>query len=139
MDDPVQFLRARLDEDEQTARAASAGWYGYDPEQAIAFVPVEDTQHIARHDPARVLAEVAAKRRRLARHTPERRRLALNDQTGTTSFAYLICTSCTPNRDIDTERQALVEWPCPDLLDDAAVYAGHPDYQAAWSLKTPAS
>ncbi|MDT9688182.1 DUF6221 family protein [Streptomyces sp. P9(2023)] len=63
MDDLIAFLRARLDEDEQTARAASDGWYLYDPEQAIAFVPVEDTQHIARHTPARVLAEVDAKRR----------------------------------------------------------------------------
>ncbi|MER5277763.1 DUF6221 family protein [Streptomyces sp. NPDC002809] len=64
-DDLVQFLRDRLDEDERIARAAGSGWYDYDPEQQIAFVPPEDSRHIARHDPARVLREVEAGKRML--------------------------------------------------------------------------
>jgi hypothetical protein len=84
--DLIAFLRARLDEDEQVVRAATPGpWQdggGYvtdtgphgpnaqitdygtqDGEQGSA-----DSAHIARWDPARVLAEVDAKRRILAEY-----------------------------------------------------------------------
>ncbi|MFE2164873.1 DUF6221 family protein [Streptomyces sp. NPDC059447] len=78
MDDLVQFLRARLDEDEQTARAASPGpWKpGEEHDEVVAVDDITVAEgfalsgqqlratvdHIARHDPARVLADVAAKR-----------------------------------------------------------------------------
>src|ERR671914_158660 len=101
MNDLVAFLRARLDEDEQAARAAAAGnpgsvathWsaeqvdycsssgmlgkaWAVVPERvkgtAIAISPAEVrprfVTHIARHDPARVLAEVEAKRRMIELH-----------------------------------------------------------------------
>jgi hypothetical protein len=80
MDDLVQWLRDRLDEDERIARAASLGpWvqsgigdYGWtvtfgrpgagvetdDSEQGLA-----DADFIAAHDPARVLREIDSKRR----------------------------------------------------------------------------
>jgi hypothetical protein len=85
-DDLVAFLLARLDEDEQTAAAASDGpwtpWrtggalHGLGDLQHAVTLPGQgpgakasivtaswlDAEHIARHDPARVLAEVAAKR-----------------------------------------------------------------------------
>lgn len=77
-DDLVAFLRARLDEDEQTAAAASPGpWHANaesDEVLAVDDITVADgfalsgqqlratTAHIARHDPARVLREVEAKR-----------------------------------------------------------------------------
>lgn len=89
--DLVAFLLARLAEDEQVARAATPGpWVTEEtfpgaslvqsnlvdmaewPAQQSANVASEsssgdlrtgDAMHIARHDPARVLAEVAAKRR----------------------------------------------------------------------------
>jgi hypothetical protein len=139
MDNLVQFLHARYDEDEQAAHAAKGGPWHTDGGSVYATHPTDEVvdytesgEHIARHDPARVLAEVDAKRRRLARHTPERRRLALDDADGTTSMAFLICTSCTPNRVIRREEQDIVVWPCPDLLDDAAVHADHPDYRDEW-------
>ncbi|MFE3578728.1 DUF6221 family protein [Streptomyces vinaceus] len=82
MDDLVQFLRARLDEDEQTARAAGgrwmvlpvSGWVHTAPapsdewqhpgtDHHVASVPLDsDRAHIVRHDPARILAEVAWRR-----------------------------------------------------------------------------
>lgn len=92
MDDLIAFLRARLDEDEQTARSTTAGpWtvkpvmYGSPDDgwgEPTAFEVVseerdvvmhqlhegggidhlDDAIHIARHDPARVLREVEAKR-----------------------------------------------------------------------------
>ena len=79
----VDFLRARLDEDEAAARAV-----GYDRIEAIDYLwgtrhlllqcddgndskataefDADLAAHIARHDPARVLAEVEAKRDLLA-------------------------------------------------------------------------
>lgn len=91
MDDLIAFLRARLDEDEATARAATPGpwqwrhehgepwhpepegWLDYSgeyitgPDDAATMfgpgmTPHADATHIALHDPPRVLAEVAAKR-----------------------------------------------------------------------------
>ncbi|MFF8840568.1 DUF6221 family protein [Streptomyces sp. NPDC015130] len=107
--DLIAFLRARLDEDEQAARAANSGWYSYDAEQAIAFVPVEDAQHIARHSPARVLAEVEAKRQIIKQHeryAAERRRMM---------------GGWDPRSDDSPILSAL-----------AAVYADHSDYQPDW-------
>lgn len=77
----VAFLRARLDEDEETAHATNETmgqlnlhWSARPEDEAFSKVvaagrydvarelgPV-DAAHIARHDPARVLAEVEAKR-----------------------------------------------------------------------------
>jgi hypothetical protein len=80
-DDLVAFLRARLDEDEQTAQAVPGWANGWRRNTYPEVVPQcdeirtaegaliveirDDTagEHIARWDPARVLAEVEAKRR----------------------------------------------------------------------------
>jgi hypothetical protein len=88
-DDLVAWLRERLDEDEQTARATGDAHWSYDRETftvraeqsevasrrrstypgdpAGATTPILDVYgtHIARWEPARVLAEVQAKRRLL--------------------------------------------------------------------------
>jgi hypothetical protein len=83
MDDLIAFLRAQLDEDERVAREAGQdrpdwkfdhafdGHYPYSRElgisagttQAPGYVDPPQAEHIARWDPARVLAEVEAKRR----------------------------------------------------------------------------
>ena len=73
-DDLAAFLRARLDEDEAAARAAadgpwtSSGPYVDAPGAGIIMQArhTEDAAHAARHDPARVLREVEAKRAILA-------------------------------------------------------------------------
>ncbi|MFF8910182.1 DUF6221 family protein [Streptomyces olivaceoviridis] len=79
-EDLVRFLRARLDEDEQTARRATEGpWTAeVSSETGHCVIPSDaqstreyvartqlyaaafDAEHIARHDPARVLREVEA-------------------------------------------------------------------------------
>lgn len=83
MDDLVTWLRAQLDEDERVARAAEADnaspWQIEEPGANIrtadhyTVVHIEDStpepataEHIARWDPARVLAEIDAKRRIIA-------------------------------------------------------------------------
>lgn len=97
MDDLVAFLKARLDEDEAGVRALTVphDWHtapGDDPEwtdeELVCMWPPEFhtpyeqdkhwrgvtipgpdvAAHVARHDPARVLREVAAKRRIVDRY-----------------------------------------------------------------------
>jgi len=78
--DLVAFLRERLTEDEQAAQRASGNnWLadgGDTPAEAwllnedmhLAEADPATVDHIARHDPARVLAEVDAKRRILGQY-----------------------------------------------------------------------
>jgi hypothetical protein len=88
-DELVTWLNAALDDDERIAKAAgerSPNWHANEEGYGAGAVehdgkhyapivydegyPSEDeAEHIARHDPARVLAEVAAKRRILALHS----------------------------------------------------------------------
>lgn len=59
--DLVEFLRARLDDDEAVARAAEGR-----VDELMGWIEVgipEAERHVYRHDSARVLAEVDAKRR----------------------------------------------------------------------------
>ena len=92
----------------------TAAWEG--PERAV---------HIARNDPARVLAEVAAKRAIVALHhtseTPER--LA---QIGVSRVGR--DPSCS-DRDYPEESDD-----CLTLLTLAALDADHPDYDPGWAL-----
>ncbi|MBM4553967.1 hypothetical protein GS466_24875 [Rhodococcus hoagii] len=131
MTDLVEFLRARLDEDEQTATAATSATFGEDPtwtskddgtgEQTHGYVMADHTaicghdgddvllpvaDHIARHDPARVLREVEAKRRILD--------LAGEISRSGAEFA---------EQDYRTLTRSL-----------AAVYSDHPDYQQEWAM-----
>ena len=83
VDDRVTWLRAQLDEDEQVATEAANGYPNWDTTSDGNVVQIgtggsgyiaagpwggdlfEIGVHMARHDPARVLAEIAAKRRLL--------------------------------------------------------------------------
>ena len=106
MSDLVTFLRDRLDEDEAAARAALADgddYHGLGCESTQAW-----GEHDDRHDPARVLADVATKRAIVGLHVA----LWCADE---------YCTVC------DSEA-----WPCPTLRHLAAVWAGHSDYDERW-------
>jgi hypothetical protein len=145
--DIVEFLTARLDEDEQVALGVSDGprrpeewiarqWpYGTAPRDWAVDCPFgavvvdgsfrASAEHTARHDPARVLREVAAKRRVLERHslTPAQRDypdLNACEGCGSAGYGYGYRTS-------DIEE-------CPELRDMAAVYDGDPDYNPAWRV-----
>jgi len=61
-----EFLLARIAEDKRIAAdAAAAAGERWRPEHVAAPAPADPhvAQHVARHDPARVIAECAAKRR----------------------------------------------------------------------------
>ncbi|MFD3594376.1 DUF6221 family protein [Nocardia sp. NPDC058640] len=70
-----EFIRARLDEDERIARESDSGdgQWGFD--ERFDHVGTSDetvhslhhSEHIARHDPARVLRDIAGKRKILAK------------------------------------------------------------------------
>jgi hypothetical protein len=71
MEDLAEWLRAQFDEDERIARGCSGmewwehpkNWVSAPPLNRIAVVVHDgDRGHIARHDPARVLREIDAKR-----------------------------------------------------------------------------
>lgn len=127
--DVADFIRARLDEDEAAARAATPGAWKIRPrlegvcidagryDQVIAPGVVScgsycyggtssvdisdaDAEHIARHDPARVFADIAAKREIVA---------------------------WVGDYDADPDGSA---WGILGHL--AALYADHPDYQQEW-------
>jgi len=137
MDDLVQFLRARLDEDEQAAAAASDGpwtpWrkarlHGLGQLEHAVMLPGDgigsrativtaswlDAEHIARHNPARVLAEVDAKRRILDLHEAAEFEYADAD----------VCLSC--------DSGGPLPYPCPTVRLLALPYADHPDYHDEW-------
>lgn len=150
MSNIVEFLRVRLDEDEALARAAcdreSGEWfmgdkwnvyqqkevapYEYsDTEELVVYGNMkEQSEHIARHDPARVLREVKAKRRTLGRH----RRHA---EVFPGSYAGMpdSCVGCGYTGDLEEPRTDRID-ECPELRDMASAYDDHPDYNPAWSV-----
>jgi hypothetical protein len=99
----VEFLRARLDEDEAAAEVWSTPFSNPTAEQRA---------HIARHDPARVLAEVEAKRRIVER------------------LGAYIESEHEPEPEGLWEQMDHHAW--DTLYDLALPYADHPEYDEAW-------
>lgn len=146
----TDFLLTRIAEDEQVARETShsTGWR-YDPgkvnavgrEESVFAGPtgaraitiastgpeddpqsMMDARHIARFDPARILAECKAKRAIV-----EREEKGLRDAWRQRSAEHMQTWE-----DWASEWQELMS---PDLCDLAAVYASHPDYDPTWALE----
>ncbi|MEU9310841.1 DUF6221 family protein [Streptomyces sp. NPDC048256] len=125
----VDFLRARLDEDEAAARGLlddkrpgrAERWKfcddgairdtGRGRSLRVKFTWAPEADHIARHDPARVLAEVDAKRRLLAIHRPY---VDESDQA---------CLGCAGG---------IMFSSCPVVRLLALPYADHPDHREDW-------
>jgi len=137
-DDLVTWLRVQLDEDERVAREADGLGWGYagaferdhdgndiypqwglmsaddGPTLLLGDLTIEKLRHIARHDPVRVLAEVAAKRRILDEH----------------NLGYIgsrECRCCSDKRGDDVE-----PYPCPTVRLLALPYADRPGYREEW-------
>lgn len=141
MDDLIVFLNARLDEDEAAAKAAASvagpDWqFGRDfPTSYLrssAGSILADTlhsgdgeigPHLARHDPARVLREVEAKRAILELHQGDA------SEYGGSGYraGEMACRMCGAD-----DGWWGVAWPCPTILALAAVYSDHPDYRQEW-------
>jgi hypothetical protein len=146
----VEFLTARLNEDEQTARAAtgkyrSPTWRVDGDDETLLIYPDDGSTgftfdgpiapHIARHDPARVLADVAAKRKIVEMHRPQ---YVSDDPDKHYGSHYEVIGS----REIlvRDEEPHLPNWcrtcqelsPCPTVRQLALPHADHPDYDPAW-------
>lgn len=126
--DLIGFVEARLADDERVARAA--GWHrwtlGIVYGTVMAFSNAKivardcreyDAEHLARHDPARVLREVEAKRRLLAAHDIQREP---SDFEGR-KYVVIWCATCgEPGF-------------CLSVKLLAAPYADHADFRPEWS------
>lgn len=119
----TEFLNARYDEDEQVARAATPGHWGPSGHSVLTSDDIEfieasrtDSVHIARHDPARALREITAKRALLRAHPFEP--YADEPSEG-------FCAECQRGGSAGV-------WPCPTVRIMSAVYADHPDYRQEW-------
>lgn len=123
--DLATWLREQIDGDEQLARDADPGpWHAHTP-GVVSFVAktwpvettdtpraIEDCQHIARWNPARVLAECAAKRALLDLHP-------------------VPCLSCCAGVPDEDEYGPL---PCPTLAHLAQPFAGRLGWREEWAL-----
>jgi hypothetical protein len=150
VDERVAWLTARLDELDRRAnaaggdrwRASESGIYPEDASQhpgPFAIGPYGHLdegrrRHIALSDPRSVLARVGADRRILARHVPERKRIALIDENGgETSFGFYVCDWCYPAlRWNQTRGRRLREWPCDEVLDLLAAHRHAPGFRKEW-------
>jgi hypothetical protein len=127
----VAWLRECLDEDERVALAAAEegalawatssednNWHQFavadDRGKVVVYdegwPSAEQAVHIARHDPARVLAEVTAKRRIIDAHDEHY------------APAELFCPTCEGQYP-----------PCQTLRLLASVYAGRPGWRSEWA------
>ena len=143
--DLIVFLLAQIALDEAEAKAAHLRFPGpWDQAEAAgstlpAAVSLYDAgdesigvirgsyvaRHIARHDPARALREVAAKRAILAEHGPA--------DGGRDAGRCRVCTAITHTGMGHADARRF-RAPCPTLLFLAAVYSDHPDYRQEWAV-----
>jgi hypothetical protein len=130
----VEFLRARVDEDDSAALGGKGDTPGRweeksDPATDIVLydksgkLTIGQHRHIARHDPARVLREVEAKRRIIER---ERWHPHGGLECGGHPGSYL------PHGDYGPGYCGRMDEENPTLRDLAIIYADHPDYREEW-------
>lgn len=155
----TDFLLARITEDEAVARGATPGaWHAdelyatvtadpyvsaraaYDhgmgrdcwviPESMDSGVGDHNLAHIAKHHPARVLAECEAKRQIVELNRPQYAVLYRESER--------LLASAFDQEKMRAEAASGPIWPTPKseatLLALAAVYADHPDFREEWRV-----
>lgn len=121
MSDIVEFIAARLDEDEALAEAASTFPYeGLSWADHVLACERDTTPEmdafVATHDPARVLREVAAMRAIVEHHRAEPFEDAPDE------FYCRVCDSGIGGF-----------YPCPTLRALASIWADHEAYDEEWA------
>lgn len=136
----VEFLEARIGEDEAVAQEASA-YYNYDDDDPWHFyveqyagmqmgeggyggtseTPI--TVHASLWSPARVLAECAVKRAILGNHSGSRQTIVLTNPGNQFDRFMQLC---------NYDQHA---WPCADLLALTLPYTNSPDFDPAWQVQ----
>jgi hypothetical protein len=149
----MAFLRERLDEDEQIARAVddrSAPWDGQwvtDGSDALRTFnghvlfyghngPLKPglVDHIARHDPVRVLADIDSKRRIIKLHSVVHREIGWLEDGQEEHDEIQVCGLCVPRHSHYRHREDVPEGPCLTVRLLALPYADMPGYQSDWAL-----
>ncbi len=134
----AEFLLARIAEDETAARTVYSPGTWRSGTTYTAFVSVEahswtvvsdlergDADFIARHDPARVLAECEAKRRIVELHPK-----ILEAYPDPKAYC---CSACSAGGEYPGG------WPCATLCALTLPYADHPDYRDEWRASVTGS
>ncbi len=136
------FMLARIAEEEEIARAATPGpWRNglpatihpdptvyrtvtHDDEQVCGSIPASNAEHIACHDPARVLAECEVKRSLIAEYVE----------------SWRIAGALAATADIDPTVRGMLDGPhqwafCMEkvVYTLTQVYRSHPDYRSEWA------
>lgn len=132
MSDLVEFIQARLDEDDELARFAQPFFENRDllGEMVRDGFDAEVPEHAVRHDPMRILREVEAKRRILGEHA----------YLQLTWWPDPMCGTCS-----DPQAQPVPDplgaraeftpnaiWPCRTVRLLALPYSDHIDYRHEW-------
>lgn len=151
-DDLVAFIEARLRDDQEVAEAidvpdwrAESSWMCelIDPlpsqkrlyDGQFPLITAEDVEHIARHDPSRVLRDVGAHRRLLADIVAQRHVLNDREWYGCRALAEALDPDlpdlptgrpCSCGRDADVERRLR-------LL--AAIWSDSPGFRSEWLIE----
>lgn len=115
----VDFLRERIEEDCILAQAAIDDLYGPDD----CYFDTSNrhiVDHYLRHEPERVLREVAAKRRIMERHS----------RYDDTNRFLDYCAGCPSGNDDGYPDTELKD--CPELQDLAFTWNEHEDWDTAW-------
>lgn len=142
-DDIVAWLNRCIDEDERVAKAAIQPTSKPAPirgvwtagEHPMGYVSADDfelfdegtftqqhAEHIARHDPSRVLRGVVAKRKILELHTPWTAAVGAWSQDRSQW-----CNICRAEEGPEA-------WPCPTLLALALPYSGKDGWDPSWTV-----
>ena len=149
--DITEFLTARYDEEAGKATYAAelggATWHHHEaPDHqmhwesgtAIGILATLDLhgfgQHIAAHDPARVLDDIAAKRKRLALYIETEQKVAQALQDAPWKDDPAFAHSYTRERININELSGRYAAYRMSLRLDAAPYAEHPDFDPAWRI-----
>lgn len=104
-------------------RVPDGVWLCDDPDddcESLRSEWMRQAEHIVAWDPARVLAEIDAKRRRLDLHRPD------------PELTSPHCLVCLTDRTNWTDAWEPDEWPCETIRLDAAPYAGRPGWREEW-------
>lgn len=100
---------------------------------SIVEMDVSAAGHIVRHDPSRVLRQVAAYRRTLARHQPVPLKVWSKDPNMMGIQVVVVkCVNCVE----DLQHRRYRDWPCPELLDLSSVWADRPGFDPSWTVET---
>lgn len=140
--DIAEFLAAVFDEEQQLAEAVGVERFeavDYLWESKYLLLKQADgttkpttefdaatAEFIAAHDPSQVLADLAAKRRILARH-------ARGGDEWMARWHPDCCVGCGHTGEHADPRTRHVN-DCPELRDLAAPYAHHPDFDPSWAV-----